>query len=128
MHQQSDLRSSMAATCRKECLTIFKPFKIPDSCWQRPSDRAEDMSCLALISWNPGNKPVKYDMYPPIIYEDVCNKRSEMFMQPILIKVCNLLPHFARTLAKFLIPSLHGSFSLDRRHYTIRSLQLTARV
>lgn len=90
------------ALFRRDGFVLFKDFQIPGSCWERSHDRTKEISCLQLLSWNPTAEVVKYDLYCPIMYENVRNKRSRMYCQPILIKVCGSLPLFARAHTKTL--------------------------
>ncbi|KAF9455775.1 hypothetical protein BDZ94DRAFT_1315846 [Collybia nuda] len=90
LHQQTDMRSHMAASGRRESPVLFKGFGIPDSCWDNASKRLDEPLCLKFISRNPTNKPVKYDLYPPVLYGDIKNKKA-MFMQPALIRIARLV-------------------------------------
>lgn len=105
------------ALLRREGFIVFKAFEIPVSCWERTHNRTKEISCLQLLSWNPTANNVKYDLYCPILYEDVRNKRSRMYFQPILIKVCRSVPPFVHSHTKTFARRLVASYFLGLRQY-----------
>ncbi|KAF9459913.1 hypothetical protein BDZ94DRAFT_983193 [Collybia nuda] len=88
--QASEFRSTLVSNARKGGPVIYTGLNIPPVCWQRSCSRQHESSCLRLLTWNPEAKPLKYDLYPPILHLDVSRKSSPLFYNSALIKTARL--------------------------------------
>ncbi|KAF9457048.1 hypothetical protein BDZ94DRAFT_1274196 [Collybia nuda] len=88
--QSSEFRSTLVSNARKGGPVIYSGLDILPECWQRSCSRQKEPSCLQLLTWNADAKPLKYDLYPPILHLDVSRKSSPLFYNSALIKTARL--------------------------------------
>ncbi|KAF9455463.1 hypothetical protein BDZ94DRAFT_1327555 [Collybia nuda] len=106
LHQQTEFRSAVVSSGRKHLLQIMAGFNIPAACSQRTHDCSQEPVCVRLLSWTHSatHDTIKYDLYPPLVYEDINNKKSRLFYQPALMRIARIILFGPTALTKLALP------------------------